>query len=170
MWKKIEGFNYEVNTEGEIRRLGAKNKLKAPKSSSGYPHVGLCKNGSYTFFNVSRLVAMVHIGEIGPDDVVHHKDGDRTNNVVSNLEIVKNNDHCRNHSLTRANKLSSSDISSIRSSDPKTETIKSLMEKYDITDTYVRQILKGNTRMNVSPEKCSCYEDWLTRKPKKMTK
>lgn len=46
---------------------------------------------------VHRWVAERYVGEIDDDEVVHHIDGDKTNNHPDNLEIMKKRDHDKRH-------------------------------------------------------------------------
>jgi hypothetical protein len=48
-----------------------------------------------------------HIGRyLKPGEVVHHIDGDKTNNDISNLMLLTNSDHMKLHAiLRRAKKL-----------------------------------------------------------------
>ena len=50
------------------------------------------------------MVMELTIGRrIGPNEIVHHKNGDRTDNRIENLELMKRGDHCKHHgSLTAA--------------------------------------------------------------------
>jgi hypothetical protein len=51
---------------------------------------------------VHRLVAENKVGgEIYPERVVHHIDGDKTNNAPSNLEIMSRSEHSRLHAQER---------------------------------------------------------------------
>lgn len=46
-----------------------------------------------------RLVMGEHLGrDLLPDEHVHHKDGDRTNNDINNLEITTLAEHSKHHS------------------------------------------------------------------------
>lgn len=50
-----------------------------------------------------RIVVENRIGRLlRSDEIVHHKDGDPTNNRLSNLEIKKAGEHAREHSWARA--------------------------------------------------------------------
>jgi hypothetical protein len=54
-----------------------------------------------------QLVMEEHIGRyLKPGEVVHHIDGDKTNNDISNLMLLTNSDHMKLHAiLRRAKKL-----------------------------------------------------------------
>ena len=101
IWKPIKGYEglYEVSNFGRIRSLDAYKKgrngsvrfckgriLKPFTDTSGYLQVGLFKNGKRKIHLVNRLVAQAFIDN--PDNLpqVNHKDENKQNNVVSNLE------------------------------------------------------------------------------------
>ena len=103
-WKPIEGFPlYEVSDEGNVRRVaGWQCKALRPRKQSllptGYPFMTLCRDSKKTMRYVHRLVAEAFIGSIPRGLTVNHKDGDKLNNRLDNLEIVtqaENNRHKR---------------------------------------------------------------------------
>ena len=50
--------------------------------------------GTHSKIRMHRLVMEKHLGRrLLPTEDVHHKDGDKTNNNISNLEIIKHGDH-----------------------------------------------------------------------------
>ena len=91
-WKPIPNYEnlYEVSNTGEIRSIKPryKNKqiLKACVGSRGYLVVTLCNKSTQKSYNVHRLVAKAFIPN--PDNLpcINHKDENRTNNNVDNLE------------------------------------------------------------------------------------
>lgn len=91
-WKPIPNYEnlYEINTLGEVRslcgRYGKNKILKACVNSRGYSLVTLCKDGKQKSFNVHRLVAELFIPNPDGLPCINHKDEDKTNNNVSNLE------------------------------------------------------------------------------------
>lgn len=97
VWKSIHGFsNYEVSSSGRVRSidhfdsLGRKQigKVLKPKldSRKHYLHVCLYKDGKSIPVNIHRLVATEFIENPNGYKEVNHKDEDKTNNAVSNLE------------------------------------------------------------------------------------
>jgi hypothetical protein len=93
-WRSVFHGLYEVSDIGEVRRAvdgvntHAGRNLKPCKSSHGYMVVGLHCNGKRSTEFVHRLVVQAFIGAIDKGLHVNHKDGIKTNNCVSNLEIV----------------------------------------------------------------------------------
>lgn len=67
-------------------RIQKERIRKCEVGSNGYLHVLLCKNGKYITHNVHRLVAETFIPN--PDNLpeINHKDENKENNCVDNLE------------------------------------------------------------------------------------
>ena len=92
LWKPVPNFEdlYEVSDEGEVRsicgRYGENLILRQSIGSKGYKIVSLCRGGKQKTVNVHRLVASVFLQN--PDNLpcVNHKDENKENNAVSNLE------------------------------------------------------------------------------------
>ena len=97
IWKDIEGYEslYQVSNLGRVKSLArntgnqyanADRILKQKVCKTGYMSVGLVKDKRQKHFFVHRLVAMAFIPN--PDNLpqVNHKDEDKTNNCVENLE------------------------------------------------------------------------------------
>ena len=88
IWKSIEEYDgrYAVSTWGRIK--GINGIMKPYTSQKGYLKIGLFKNGKSKKFRVHRLVATAFLPN--PDNLpdVHHKDGNKQNNSVTNLEWV----------------------------------------------------------------------------------
>ena len=82
--------DYEVLEDGTVlsHKWGPPKVLK-PGNMNGYRGVNL--NG--TQYKVHRLVALAFIPNTDNKPFVHHKDGDKANNKVSNLEWVTNSEN-----------------------------------------------------------------------------
>ena len=90
MWRDIAGFDdkYQINTCGRIRIKKTGKYLKpSVDKSTGYLKVNLW-TGKNNIKTVHRLVAETFICNPHNFSQVHHIDGDKTNNVTSNLEWV----------------------------------------------------------------------------------
>ena len=96
IWKDIRGYEglYQVSNFGNVKSLMFINnivKIKRDKilyksTRSGYYTVNLCKNGKRLSKQVHRLVAEAFIPNPNNKKIVNHKDFDRKNNYVDNLE------------------------------------------------------------------------------------
>lgn len=103
IWKNIKDYEelYQVSNLGRIRRKTSivnrrdgtsrivKGKiLNQRRDKSNRLRVSLCKDGIYTTFIVSRLVALAFIENTNPEKftIVNHKDENPDNNIVDNLE------------------------------------------------------------------------------------
>lgn len=95
IWKDIKGYEnlYQISNLGNVKALGnggsnaSKEKILKPnKDKKGYLMVGLCKQGKRKMCKVHRLVAMTFIENPNNFRELNHRDEDKTNNCVSNLE------------------------------------------------------------------------------------
>ena len=88
IWKDIEGFNglYQISTMGRVRSLRRNIILKNKIENNGYERVILSVNDIPKGYSVHRLVATAFISNPNNYPIVNHKDENRTNNRVDNLE------------------------------------------------------------------------------------
>ena len=84
-------FPYMVNQDGDVYSPKLKRLLKQKIVHSGYAVVRLAKNGKSYCTGVHRLVAIAFIHNSVPEkNIINHKDGNKLNNNVSNLEWCTN--------------------------------------------------------------------------------
>lgn len=86
-WKPIEGTDkYEVNPEGEVRNSKTGRKLSKYTDKNGYTRFELYYDDKRHLVPAHRLVAKAFIPN--PDNLsqINHKDENKTNNNVNNLE------------------------------------------------------------------------------------
>lgn len=93
IWKDITGYEglYQVSNLGRVKSTqyfhGTNERILKPISThNGYFRVHLRKDGKLKTFKIHRLVAEAFIPN--PDNLpqINHKDEDKTNNRVDNLE------------------------------------------------------------------------------------
>ena len=86
--KPIPGYEglYEVDECGRVFSSKTGEQKKQTITDTGYKVVSLYKDGKYKHIKVHRAVAMAFIEN--PDNLpfINHKDEDKTNNFVENLE------------------------------------------------------------------------------------
>ena len=101
IWKDIEGYEglYQVSNLGNVKRLRHGDykcvqgyrvfpeRLKILSfDKKGYLQVGLSKNNKQTMRRVHRLVAEAFIPNPNEYPMINHKDENKANNNVNNLE------------------------------------------------------------------------------------
>lgn len=101
VWKDIKGYEelYQVSNYGRIKSLNynrtKKEKIMSLNNDSwGYLIVGLYKSKRKNF-RVHRLVAETFISNPENKPQVNHIDGNKQNNIVSNLEWVTQNENMK---------------------------------------------------------------------------
>ena len=104
-WRAVPGYpNYQVSRRGEVRSVKRDKLLSQVENKRGYLLVNLYRDGKPKNFLVHRLVATAFIGVIPPGWQVNHRDGDKGNNDLGNLEIVtseQNRRHAVENGLMR---------------------------------------------------------------------
>lgn len=94
IWKSIPTYegHYEVSSAGQVRSVKGGRRLgkilSAPKTHDGYPRVTLKKDGVSVSYTVHVLIATAFLGPRPKGKQVDHKDGNKDNASVENLEYV----------------------------------------------------------------------------------
>ena len=86
----IPGYEglYAITEDGKVWAYRQHGFMAQRKNRGGYLYTGLRKNGKRVWYEIHRLVATAYIPNPGNLPQVNHKDEDKTNNHVSNLEWV----------------------------------------------------------------------------------
>ena len=158
--KPIKGYEgiYEADSDGSIwsirhPRTGNRKQLKVLLNKKGYPQVRLYKNKKSSMFRTHRIIAELFIPN--PDSLpqVNHKDGNKQNNSVDNLEWITNSRNVK-HSFdvlgrkglkgtgNGSCKLTESQVKSIYLSKHKYSQNR-LAEIYGVSQTAIYYILTG---------------------------
>lgn len=89
IWKDITGLEgrYKISNKGRVMSIKpGGNIIMKPYLKDGYYRINLRDNGKIVRKKIHRLVAKEFIDK--PDLCINHKDLDKTNNTVENLEWV----------------------------------------------------------------------------------
>lgn len=121
IWKDVVGYEslYQVSNYGQVKSLDRQKwnggsyylhrgrTLKQSINNMGYPVVNLSVDGKRTVTLVHRIVAQAFIFNRESLPLVNHKDGNKLNNHVSNLEwstYEENNRHAIIKGLNKVKK------------------------------------------------------------------
>lgn len=108
MKKIIKNFtNYEIDEYGNIYNLITKKYLKGSIGENGYKYYRLSSEGKKKMFYAHRLVAETFIPNTLNLPIVNHKDGNKLNNHINNLEWVtysENTQHWRDNNIINRSK------------------------------------------------------------------
>lgn len=142
-WKDICGWEgrYEVSAQGEIRswyygkkRLDKPITRKLKVDKHGYFVVCLKANGVSKTCTVHRLVAMAFLPNPNGLTQINHKDGNKLNNAVQNLEWCSpqvNIQHAYKHGLISAEKQSSSQRRRYSNAEQREKAREAALKLYD---------------------------------------
>lgn len=98
MYKQIEEFpNYSISEEGRVINTKYNREITQYLNNQGYFEVNLWKNGIGKNRSIHRLVALAFIPNLENKKEVNHKNSDRRNNSIDNLEWTsrKENNDCK---------------------------------------------------------------------------
>ena len=112
--------------------------------------VRLTINGIKKGYAVHRLVAETFIPNPDNLPIVNHKDGDKTNNHLDNLEIVSKSENAL-HACYNLNKIVKPVIQIFEDKEIEYLSISDAARKLGITDGAIRYALKNNSKC------CKCY-------------
>lgn len=89
-WIDVYGYEdiYEVNIEGKVRNKKTGNIMAEYSSGHMYNYVQLNKNGKTVKHYIHRLIGMHFIANPGHHKQINHKDLNKRNNHIDNLEWV----------------------------------------------------------------------------------
>lgn len=100
-WSPIPNTHYSVSSEGRVRN-DETNKIKAlGDTGDGYYKVDLYTDGKRETCKVHRLVGQAFIPNPKGLPQINHKDGNKLNNNVENLEWVNNSENMLHAYSTR---------------------------------------------------------------------
>lgn len=161
--KDFEGY-YEVSNFGNVRsleriirnkngkELKVRSRILIPrKHRNGYTLVNLCKNNIIKNCTIHKIVCQSFLGDRPNLIEINHKDGNKKNNILDNLEYVTRSDNSRHAyrlglkftkgSKCSAAKLTEEDVIEIRRS--------YLSREYNQVQLGKKYGVKANTICNI---------------------
>ncbi len=170
IWKPVHDFQglYEVNNFGQVRRIHkdhrAKSKyhiLKPCKKRNGYVQVTLSRHCKFKYVGIHTLVLEAFDCPRPNNQQCNHKDGDKTNNRLENLEWVtksENEKHkfamhpkcCIKGSKSPMAKLNDEDVVIIKSRIRDGESCCRIAKDYKVSDACIYHIAKGRHWRHIS--------------------
>lgn len=155
-WKTLPCGNYEISNRGNARRCTPGRKtyagrpLALTKMKIGYYIVQPVINGRNKPFYVHRLVAEHFIGPCPDGCEVNHRDGNKTNNHVSNLEYVTHKENVRHAFasglVNTASRLTERDIQEIKESRLSGLSYSKIAKKHGVCIAHAWNICNGKRR------------------------
>lgn len=175
IWSDVLGYEgyYQVSDKGRVKSVSRqinridgfvqniKERVLSERiDTNGYKIVNLCMNRICKNFKIHILVANHFIGIRSSGLVVNHKDGNKTNNDISNLEIITQSDNIK-HAFANGlkenkkgefyykSKLKNSQVREIREKHLSGLKCSELARIYGVSDALISSILLNKTYKNV---------------------
>lgn len=166
-WKPILGYEelYSASDHGRVRReltrtCGVAGRIKKPHLDGyGYPAVCLSRPGDkQRNFTIHVLVWEAFNGRRPAGLTVNHKDGDKTNNRLGNLELLTHGDNVR-HAINElgqdrrgagnpASRLVEEQIVEMREARAGGEKFEALAARFGVSVRMVHNIVHGRSWAN----------------------
>jgi hypothetical protein len=101
IWKKIENYdNYFISNLGRVKTMDKNLIRKTYLDRDGYVQLTLSQNSKIKRFRMHQLVAKHFLSNPNNYKYVNHKDRNKQNNSVENLEWISFKDNCIHRNKT----------------------------------------------------------------------
>lgn len=165
-WRDIPGFEgyFQVSDMGGVRRIAHSDQYRRKANlgpatfkpnKRGYWEVMLARPKFRRLYLVHRVVMLAFVGPCPEGLQVNHKNGDKRDNRLSNLEYVTGSENMRhasamgklNHAGMRgpSRKVSDQDVLLMRSLLRRGLTVKEVSQLSKLSISQVRRIQKGQS-------------------------
>lgn len=156
----IKGYEgvYMMNKSGHV--LSFHNKVRVLKNSldfTGYLRVNLIQNGVKKVMRIHRILALHYLPSPDNKPHVNHKDGNKLNNDLPNLEwctVSENNQHAYDLGLKKTgenhsnSKLSNEDVKEIRILRKQNFSQSTIASIYNVSREHIRDIVNLKKRLH----------------------
>ncbi|MBQ3434293.1 MAG: HNH endonuclease [Selenomonadaceae bacterium] len=153
LWLPVPDFDkYQVSNFGRVKSFNRSNqRILKPAIVKGYPHVQLKKDRQHKNFYIHRLVAQAFIPNPEGKSEINHRDGNKLNNFVGNLEWAtssENRQHAFDTGLQKSgeersdSKLTNDQVHFIREN-PDGLTTYALADLFGVNQVTISKIQRG---------------------------
>jgi len=159
IWKDIKGYEglYQISNYGNVKTLDynhtkKEKQMKPILQVDGYLGINLMKDGKRKRYRIHRLVLETFTNNKNNYPVVNHKDGNKTNNCLDNLEwcsISYNTQHSYDMGLEKTKKVVCYDLKNKR-----IKIYKNVKELSNELNLNINSIY-GNIRLN------KCFKNYI---------
>lgn len=149
------GKVYSFYIKGGRGKLGNTPRLMSTRLRNKYLSVHLSFSDYHKKFSVHRLIYEVFRGEIKPGYHIHHKDGDKLNNNINNLEQLSPKQHNKIDAI-EGRKASGERVNTAKLTDKQAKQLYLdknqgypmwwLVKKYKISKSQIHKIASGRSR------------------------
>lgn len=95
-WKKIKDFSdYMISNLGRVKSLKTNKIMTIYTNKKGYSQIKLFKDSKHHSKYVHLLVGEAFLKGFKPGLEINHKDGNKSNNAVTNLEWITHADNIK---------------------------------------------------------------------------
>jgi hypothetical protein len=96
--KLIEGYpRYKITPDGDVYSIKYKRAMKLQTNASGYKWIQFSVDSQKKNYYIHQLVTMHYIPNPDKKPFVNHKDGNKTNNKIDNLEWVTQSENTQHY-------------------------------------------------------------------------
>ena len=150
-WMRYKDTNYLVSIKGEVYNDKTGILLKQTPNNSGYIRYTLRIDNKNISKQAHTLVMETWGGqELSLNQVINHKDGNKANNHLDNLEIVSKSENAL-HACYNLNKMVKPVIQIFEDKEIEYLSISDAARQLGVTDGAIRYALKNNSKC------CKCY-------------
>ena len=169
-WEPVVNYEewYEVSDLSVIRRVKAASgthvgRILVPGyNGRGYHKVTLCNDGEQHAFTVHRIVTEAFLGIRPEGTEVNHKDGNKINNRLENLEYVTRSENALHaHRTGLSNAVNGEKVGSSKLTEENVHEIRRLLVnetqtaialKFNVSNVTISDVARGVTWMHVKEE------------------
>ena len=155
-WRRFRDWGYEVSDAGLVRSMRTGNLLRGSVVRGGYVQVRLSDRSRSARFKVHRLVLETFVSPPPRGHQVNHKNGDKKDNTLANLEWVTPSANVLHayrvlgRIRVRSNqKLTADEVRAIRMMRASGIPTAATAEHFGVDASYVRALVRRSKRDDV---------------------